>query len=102
MILKKKVSKNIKTTKEQKVSSGKKPNKIGRFFIAIGKFFCKIFCPIGRYFKGSWQELKQVRWPDRKATWSLTGAVLLFTAIFVVIIVLLDAGFEMLFNLIVR
>ena len=57
---------------------------------------------IGSYFKGSWLELKQVRWPDRKATWSMTGAVLLFTGFFIVLIVLLDAGFEQLFNIILK
>lgn len=53
---------------------------------------------IGGYFKGSWVELKQVRWPTRQATWSLTGAVLAFTAFFVVLILLLDAGFKLLFE----
>lgn len=55
---------------------------------------------IGGYFKGSWQELRQVRWPTRKATWGLTGAVIGFTAFFIVLILLLDAGFKYLFELI--
>ena len=25
--------------------------------------------PLLRYLKGSWYELRQVRWPDRRATW---------------------------------
>lgn len=58
------------------------------------------FVAIGQYFKGSWVELRQVRWPTRRATWSLTGAVLLFTAFFVALILLLDAGFKYLFELI--
>lgn len=62
----------------------------------------KVLSKIGSYFKGSWFELRQVRWPDRKSTWSLTGAVILFTAIFITIIILLDAGFKSLFNLIVK
>ena len=53
---------------------------------------------LGRYFKGAWVELRQVRWPTRGATWSLTGAVLLFTAFFVVLVLLLDAGFKYLFE----
>jgi len=57
---------------------------------------------IGNYFKNSWIELRQVRWPDRKATWNMTGAVLLFTGFFVTLIVLLDAGFEQLFKLILK
>lgn len=52
----------------------------------------------GRYFKGAWVELRQVHWPTRKATWSLTFAVLAFTAFFIVLIVLLDAGFKLLFE----
>lgn len=54
-----------------------------------------------RYFKGAWVELKQVRWPNRKATWSLTIAVLAFTGFFVLLIVLLDALFNYLLRLII-
>lgn len=57
------------------------------------------FVRLGRYFKGAWAELKQVRWPSRSATWSMTLAVLLFTAMFVVLILLLDAGFNWLFEM---
>lgn len=56
---------------------------------------------IGEYFKGAWYELRQVRWPTRGATWSLTLAVLLFTAFFTVIILLLDLLFNYLFELII-
>ena len=55
---------------------------------------------IGSYFGGAWYELKQVRWPNRRATWGMTGAMLGFTAFFVVIILLLDALFKYLFDLI--
>ncbi len=55
---------------------------------------------IGGYFKGAWQELKQVRWPNRQATWSMTAALLGFTAFFVVLILLLDALFKYVFQLI--
>lgn len=50
------------------------------------------------YFAGAWYELRQVRWPSRRATWSLTFAVLLFSLFFVVFILLLDAGFKYLFE----
>lgn len=56
--------------------------------------------PVGRYFKGAWQELKLVRWPDRRSTWGMTGALLLFTLFFIVVILLLDYGFAQLFKLI--
>ena len=55
---------------------------------------------LGAYFKGAWFELRQVHWPDRKATWGLTGAVLLFTTFFIVLILLLDMLFKYIFELI--
>jgi len=60
------------------------------------------FFAIWRYLKGSWYELRQVRWPDRRTTWAMTGALLLFTAFFVVVILLLDAGKSNRFNIILR
>jgi preprotein translocase subunit SecE len=54
----------------------------------------------GDYFKGAWYELRQVRWPNRRATWSMTLALLIFTAFFVVLILLLDALFKYVFQLI--
>jgi len=55
---------------------------------------------IGGYFAGAWYELRQVRWPNRKATWGMTLAVMAFTAFFMVLILLLDALFKYLFELI--
>lgn len=55
---------------------------------------------LGDYFKGAWYELRQVRWPTRKATWGFTLAVLLFTGFFTLLIVLLDALFKYVFQLI--
>ena len=66
------------------------------------KGILKLLFAIGGYFKGAWIELRQVRWTNRKATWSLTLAVILFTTFFFVLIVLLDAGFKELFNLILK
>lgn len=54
------------------------------------------------YFKGAWIELKQVRWPNRKATWSLTFAVIMFTLFFTALVLLLDAGFKYLFDFIIK
>jgi len=50
------------------------------------------------YFSGSWHELRQVRWPTRRATWGLTSAVILFTVVLAVFILGLDYGFEVLFK----
>lgn len=54
------------------------------------------------YFKGAWYELKQVRWPTRGATWSLTFAVLAFSAFFILFIFLVDTLFKYLFDLILK
>jgi preprotein translocase SecE subunit len=76
--------------KEKKQSNKKSPIKsIAAPFVALGT-----------YFKGAWYELQQVTWPNRKATWSLTAALLAFTLFFVVMILLLDALFKYLFELI--
>ena len=68
------------------VDSDKKPNVLRRTI---------------EYFKGAWYELRQVRWPDRRTTWSMTGALLAFTVFFVVVIILLDMGFQRAFNLLI-
>lgn len=54
----------------------------------------------GNYFKNAWLELRQVRWPSRKATWKMVFAVFVYTGIFIAIIMLLDALFTWLFGLI--
>ena len=65
-------------------------------------WFTKALFAVGRYFKGAWIELKQVRWPTRKATWGLTIAVILFSVFFVVVILLLDALFKFVFELMIK
>lgn len=60
-----------------------------------------VFARIGGYFVGAWEELKQVRWPNRKSTWGLSIAVILFSLFFVVVILLLDILFKYLFELII-
>ena len=52
----------------------------------------------GGYLKGSWNELRAVRWPDRKNTWKMTGALIVFTLGFAVLILIIDAGFQYIFN----
>ena len=61
----------------------------------------KIFAPfraIKRYLVGSWNELRQVRWPNRKQTWVLTVAVIVFSLFLGGLIFLLDLGFTFLFK----
>ncbi len=47
-----------------------------------------------RYIRESLQEIKKVTWPNRKETWKLTFAVLVFTAIFTIFIIIVDIGFQ--------
>ncbi len=78
---------------EKKVATDKKAEK--KPFILI-----RPFVYLGRYIRDSWRELRQVRWPNRKATWKMVLAVLIYTAVFVIFISLLDLFFTWLFNLI--
>ncbi len=88
---------DIKPAKPVKVQSvSVKKSGIKKFLSAIAKPFVLL---VG-YFKGAWFELKQVHWPNRRATWGLTMAVLLFSAFFIIVILLLDALFKFLFQLI--
>jgi preprotein translocase SecE subunit len=80
-----------KTSITRVVRPKKKRNKL------LAPFFI-----IGGYFKGSWQELRLVRWPNRKATWGMTAAVIIFTGLFVALIVSLDWLFSTLFKLIIK
>jgi len=87
----------------------KKPGKVGALLSkrvgkkTDGKLSRDVKMPkwlraIGGYFVGSYQELRQVKWPNRRASWGLTFAVLVFTAALVVLILTLDYGFEQLFK----
>ena len=75
--------------KRARAESGKKPFILFRPFVALF-----------HYIRDSWRELRQVRWPNRKATWKMVLAVIIYTALFVVLITLLDMFFTWLFNLI--
>ena len=52
------------------------------------------FAATGRYVGGSWRELREVRWPNRKTTWGLTLAVLVFSGVLTLFIILLDLLFD--------
>ncbi len=82
-------TKRVQKTQKSEKSTEKKP------FILI-----RPIVYLGRYLRDSWRELRQVRWPNRKATWKMVLAVVVYTAIFVIFISLLDLFFSWLFNLI--
>ena len=56
------------------------------------------FVALGRYLRDSWREIRQVRWPSRKATWKMVLAVFFYCAIFMIFILILDAFFTFIFN----
>ena len=68
--------------------ANKKPVKIITFPFRI---IITPFAKFAKYCKASWVELRQVQWPNRKTTWKIVGIVLLYTAIFMVFITILDA-----------
>ena len=82
----KKPGKTEKTEKSAK--NGKKPFILFRPFVALG-----------HYLRDSWHELRQVRWPNRKATWKMLIAVIVYSVLFMVLITVLDLAFSGLFNL---
>ena len=84
---KKKAEKAISSEKSE--TGGKKVFILFRPFVALG-----------RDLRDAWRELRQVRWPNAKATWKMVLAVIIYTAIFMVVIFLLDLFFSWLFNLI--
>ena len=50
------------------------------------------------YLRGSWRELRQVDWPNRKQTRQLTGAVIMFAVVFGLLVAALDYGLDRLFK----
>lgn len=95
-ITRKKIVIEDKKTEKAKQKTAKKDSKpTKKSFILFRPFIA-----LGRYLRDSWREIRQVRWPNRKTTWKMMLAVLVYTALFVAIISLLDILFSSLFNLI--
>ena len=63
------------------------------------RMIAKPFISLGHYIRDSWREIRQVRWPSRSATWKMVLAVFIYAGLFIVLIMLLDALFTWLFNL---
>ncbi|MDR2336570.1 MAG: preprotein translocase subunit SecE [Candidatus Nomurabacteria bacterium] len=96
--LEKRSRKNAKKAEKralkEKNRAGKKKRHLPKFLrVILSPFFA-----IGRYVRDSFREIRQVRWPNRKATWKSTFAVLVYVVIFFGLIMLLDTLFTALFN----
>lgn len=70
---------------------------IKSYFVLARPFVC-----FGRYLRNSWHEIRQVRWPNRKATWKMTLAVLVYCALFMVFLTLVDVFFTFIFDLLFK
>lgn len=84
------VSKKAKSDKSNKNSEETKTKKIKMPKSLKGK------SPFRGYFVGSWQEIRRVKWPDRKTSWKLTFSVLVFSVVFSAFLAGLDYAFEQL------
>lgn len=80
---------------EKKIDDKPKKSKEKKPFILF-----RPFVALWRYLRDSWLELRQVRWPNRKTTWKMVLAVVVYSALFMIIISLLDLLFSWLFGLI--
>ena len=88
--------------KNKEVAASKKPaaktsvrQKAKKPFILI-----RPFVAFGSYVHAAWLEIRQVRWPSRKATWKMVAAIFIYTGLFIAIIMLLDALFTWLFGIV--
>ncbi len=90
---KKKVEKKVVTPAKAKKTVAKKAD-----VVRAQRAWTKPFRRFGGYFAGAWTELSQVHWPNRKATWELTLAVIVFSLVLGAVIFLLDWGFTYLFK----
>ena len=86
----------------------KKPRKIFAPFRAIGRGLARVerFKPIHiiglvivpRYLRNAWGELRQVTWPSRLESLRLTSAVIIFAAVFGLLIAATDYGLDKVFK----
>ena len=68
---------------------------------AIISRILKPFRSLGAYFKSSFLELRQVVWPSRKSTWAMTLAVIMYSALLILLVVLLDSFFRWIIKLMI-
>ncbi len=66
-------------------------NKFGRVLNKRGRI-------IPKYFREAWQEIRLTTWPGRRETARLTVAVFVFSAVFAIIVAILDFGLDKLFR----
>lgn len=73
---------------------GKQIAKLGRF--RVFRWIGYVLLP--PYIRNSWRELRQVTWPNRRETFRLTYAVIIFSTIFGVIVFGVDLVLDKIFK----
>ena len=68
---------------------------VGRILRPVGKVLSKL---APRYFLNAWRELRQVTWPNRRETWRLTLAVMIFATVFGALVAAVDKGLDVAFK----
>ncbi len=86
------VAKKITSEAKIKKEAKKEPKKVRRN--PISRFFA--------YIRDSFREIKLVKWPNRKESWSMTLAVIIYSLIIIAVVVLLDNLYSWLFKLVVK
>lgn len=71
-------------------------NKVFRAITSPIRLIGRVLFP--KYFRNSYRELKQVKWPNRRESRQLTFAVLMFSLAFGVVVALVDYGLDKLFR----
>ncbi len=101
--IEKKIEKKpVKKEKSVKEKAERKPMSMPvRIITAPFRWIAKPFIALGRYIHDSWLEIRQVRWPNRKATWKLVGAIFIYSAFFIILVAVLDALFNFIFSKII-
>lgn len=62
----------------------------------VGRIISKVL--FLNYFKGAWDEVREVTWPSRKETRQLTQAVFAFAIVFGLIVTIVDYGLDKIFK----
>lgn len=70
--------------------------RIWKPFRVAGRLMGRILLP--PYVRNSFKELRLVTWPDRRQTFQLTTAVILFSLVFGIVVALFDFGLDKLFK----
>ena len=89
-----KIAKDVVKEEKKAIKKAKKAEKVKKPMSMPVRIITAPF----RYIKNSWIEIRQVRWPNRKATWGLVLAIFVYSAFFIVLVMLLDALFNFIFS----